>query len=134
MEHDTGDAVVELEFTARAEADLAAFLHFVRRQPFGNPIRRRAAIDAALERLRLAPEGCRALKVVQGQTYRLLVVEGRILIPYIYTPGRAPGESGRISVRAIRHSAMEHPLRAVRETPNIPYGWGRSAMWESIPT
>lgn len=80
------------------------------------------AIRQAVEGLRKAPKARRSWCVRGEKTYRLLIVEGRFLVPYIYYPPTNNRSYGLISIRAVRHGRRRAPLRGVREVPAVPYG------------
>ena len=106
--------MVKVRLTKVARSELQDILAFVSRQPWGDPQSRQASIRRILRALRHMPEQGRPFKVVGGRTYRTLIVDDRIYIAYIYTPGKGAND-GTISVRGIRHGSMRNPLRGVRE-------------------
>src|SRR5687767_2248927 len=76
-------AMVKVRFAKQAKRELTNVLEFIRHQPLGKPMARKAAIEAALRDLCEMPEQCRSFKTVGTLVYRVLLVEQRILIPYV---------------------------------------------------
>lgn len=107
--------VVRIQWTKRADADLAELLDFIGQQPWGNPEAREAAIRTALQALADAPATRRTVKTIGQRKYCVLIVEGRFLIPYICYPPTGNRSYAILSVRAVRHGARDRPLRGVRE-------------------
>lgn len=61
------------------------------------------------------------MRVCDGESIRCLVVKGRFLVYYIYYPPSASYPAGVLSIRAIKHSAMEDPAAGVREPKEGTY-------------
>ena len=111
---------VRVRWLRRAQDDMAELLVYIATFERGDPDARFVSITQAVNDLRSAPESTRHWRILQGKTYRLLIVEKRFLVPYIYYPPAVNRRAGLISIRAVRHGLRRAPLRGVHEIPRMP--------------
>lgn len=106
----------EVEWTSAAELSWRQLGRFIQASAGGNVEARRQEIDAAIDRLRYAPLRGTRITVRHGWEFRRINVR-RFVVYYVLIPGRGLSGPGRLSVRAIRHGAMERPFLGVRDSP-----------------
>jgi hypothetical protein len=98
-----------------AKHSLNTLMGFVAISAFGDPRARRKRIEAAVQDLRDSPLRCPVEGVKDGLEFRKLIVDGRYLVYYVYTPPRGMTSGGTISIRAVKHAAAQNPFLDVRE-------------------
>jgi hypothetical protein len=98
-----------------ARRSLAALLDFLKANARGDPEACRLQIEEAIESLRYSPLRCVIAGVKFGRTFRRLLVDGRFLVYYLYTPPRGMASGGTISIRSVKHAASQNPFLDVRE-------------------
>jgi hypothetical protein len=101
----------------------------------GDSDARRAEIEEAIESLRCAPLRCPVIGVRDRKTFRRMTVGNRFFVFYLYSPPRGAVSSGKLSIRAVKHAAMESPFLGVREAaaeeliPTRPLRTGDAKRW-----
>jgi len=98
-----------------AKRSLNRLMNFLADNGRGDPKARRAQIIEAAESLRHAPLRCEVAAVRDGLTFRRLVVDGRFFVYYVYNPPRGILFGGIISIRSVKHAAVQNPFLGVRE-------------------
>lgn len=112
---------VEVIWIQDAVQSFRDILRFIREQAYGDADARGHEIREAARRLRYVPSRCPVLHICSGKHFRRLIVHGRFLVYYIYFPPQQPGRKGRVSIRAVKHSASKRPFAGVRES-TVTYG------------
>ena len=110
-------ALPPVTWTAAANRSWRELARFIEASPGGDASARRREIDLAIELLRNTPLIGERVEVRRGREIRRIHVR-RLVVYYIWRAGR--DAAGVLSIRAVRHSAMERPFFGVRDSPQLP--------------